>query len=210
MHPARRWLVLLSAAIAALLAVFVPLSCASVAAASAAGTRVGASHPGTIFTVRSSLPVPAAQRRGEACPHARFAAGACVAAEDTAGGTAVANPLGGRMNCVACAIAGDARLSGSAASARDVGAQPISKLEDMFGGSFQPVSGRSEIGSILEEQGPGSRGIVFGSRGPGAVGHVWNAVNQGGEVRFPDFQSGMGASFEGYKSFWFLLTSGGS
>jgi Papain fold toxin 1, glutamine deamidase len=136
--------------------------------------------------------------------------GCSIAAEETAGGTAVANPLGGTMNCVACAIGGDARLSGSATSALDVGAQPISKLEDMFGGSFKSVSGRSEIESILEDQGPGSRGIVFGSHEAGAVGHVWNAVNQGGDVRFPDFQSGMGASFEGYKSVWFLLTSGGS
>jgi hypothetical protein len=53
------------------------------------------------------------------------------------------------MNCVACAIAGDAGLSGGATSALEVGAQPISKLEDMFGGSFQPVSGGSEIESIL-------------------------------------------------------------
>lgn len=80
----------------------------------------------------------------------------------------------------------------------------------MFGGTFQSVSGRSEIESILEEYGAGSRGIVLGSCGPGAVGHVWNAVNQGSEVRFPDFQSGMGANFDGYKSLWFLLTSGGS
>jgi filamentous hemagglutinin len=114
------------------------------------------------------------------------------------------------MNCVACAIAGDARLSGNATSALDVGPQPISKLEDIFGGSFQPVSGQTEIESMLEDQGAGSRGIVFGSRGVGEVGHVWNAVNQGGDVMFPDFQSGMGASFEGYKSFWFLLTAGGS
>jgi hypothetical protein len=41
-------------------------------------------------------------------------------------------------------------LSGSPTSALDVGAQPISKLEDIFGGSFQPVSGQSEIESILE------------------------------------------------------------
>ncbi len=74
----------------------------------------------------------------------------------SAGGTAIANPLRGTKNCVACAIAGDARLSGSATSALDVGPQTISKLEGMFGGSFQSVSGRSEIESILEEQGPGS------------------------------------------------------
>jgi hypothetical protein len=72
-----------------------------------------------------------------------------AAAEETAGGTAVANPLGGTMNCVACAIAGDARLSGSAASALDVGPTAVSQLEDMNGGSFRSVSGRGEIESIL-------------------------------------------------------------
>jgi hypothetical protein len=34
-------------------------------------------------------------------------------------------------------------------------------------------------------------------------------LNQGGIIRFPDFQSGMEASFQGYKNFYFLLTSGG-
>jgi papain fold toxin 1 (glutamine deamidase) of polymorphic toxin system len=99
-------------------------------------------------------------------------------------------------------VAGDAKLSGNATSALDVGAQPISRLEDMFGGSFQSDSGQSEIESTLRGEGQGSRGIVFGSRGAGAVGHVWNAVNQS-EVIGLDFQSGLGASFEGYKRFRF-------
>jgi Papain fold toxin 1, glutamine deamidase len=212
MHPARRRLIFLSAAIAAIAAVLalaLPAGPASAAAVSATGTRVGASHPVMILPAEVSHPVSAGERRCAEPSQPGIAAGACVAAEETAGGTAVANPLGGTMNCVACAIAGDARLSGSAASALDVGPQPISKLEDMYGGSFQSVSGRSETDSILGKQGPRSRGIVFGSRGTGAVGHIWNAVNQGGVIRYPDFQSGMGASFEGYKSLWFLLTAGG-
>jgi hypothetical protein len=69
----------------------------------------------------------------------------------------------------------------------------------MFGGSFQSVSGQSEITSILEDQGPWARGIVFGSRGANQIGHVWNAASQGGIVRFPDFQSGVAATFNGYK-----------
>jgi RHS repeat-associated protein len=126
-----------------------------------------------------------------------------------AGGNATANPLGGENNCVACAIAGDARLGGSAASALDVGLQFQSVIEANLGGSFAPVSGQSEITSILEQEGPGARGIVWGSRGAGAIGHVFNAVNQGGVIRYIDFQSGGAASFEGFKSFDFLLTNGG-
>ena len=122
---------------------------------------------------------------------------------------AVANPIGGTQNCVACAIAGDARLSGNAAVALDTDAQLISVIEDTLGGSFQAVSGQAEIASLLENAGLGARGIVFGDRGVGQVGHVWNAVNQGGTIRFIDFQSGRAASFNGYKSFEFLLTAGG-
>ena len=82
--------------------------------------------------------------------------GATSAAEDVvAGGNAIANPLRGTMNCVACAIAGDLRLAGSAASALKVGAQPISVLEKMFGGSFGQVSGPMQIGSILSKAGRG-------------------------------------------------------
>jgi hypothetical protein len=56
----------------------------------------------------------------------------------------------------------------------------------------------------------GDRGFV------GAVGLAQRAagrragVGDSGVMRFPDFQSGMGASFDGYDSIWFLLTSGGS
>jgi hypothetical protein len=43
-------------------------------------------------------------------------------------------------------------------------------------------------GTLLENDAPGS---------------------QRGAINFIDFQSGTGASFEGFKSFMFLLTSGG-
>jgi hypothetical protein len=129
-----------------------------------------------------------------------------------AGGNAAANPLGGADNCVACAVAGDARLAGNAASALNVEPQLQSVIETNLGGRFAPVSGPSEVVAILEEEGPGARGIVWGSRGAGAIGHVFNAVNQDGVVRFIDFQSGGAAQFENqsFKSFDFLLTNGGS
>lgn len=53
---------------------------------------------------------------------------------------------------------------------------------------------------------PGDRGIVFGARGSDP-GHVFNAVNQGGVVRFIDFQTGRAASFDGYSGFSFLRTN---
>lgn len=85
MHPARRRLAFLSAAIAviaAVLAVLVPL--ASAAAASASETRVGAHHPGVILTVGASRSVCPVQCRGQACSQPGFVAGACVAAEEQA------------------------------------------------------------------------------------------------------------------------------
>ncbi len=61
---------------------------------------------------------------------------------------------------------------------------------------------------MLEQAGPGARGIVFGGR-TGDVGHVFNAVNQGGRIRFLDPQTGGQASFSGYDSFKFLWTAHG-
>jgi RHS repeat-associated protein len=162
------------------------------------GAIEGATQWGAGKVLRAVLPAKTAVR-----------AAASEAEGTLAGGRAAANPLGGTLNCAACAIAGDARLAGNAAVALDTGPQLVSTIERTVGGTFRPVAGQAEITSILEEAGSGARGIVFGDRGVGAVGHVWNAVNQGGAIRFIDFQSGAAASFEGYKGFEFLLTFGG-
>ena len=110
------------------------------------------------------------------------------------------------MNCVNCAVATDATLGGSPASALLSGPKPISVLEKIYGGAFKPVSGRSQVEGILSEAGSDARGIVYGSR-RGGVGHVFNGVSQGGIVRFVDGQSGGAASFSGYDSFMFLRTN---
>jgi filamentous hemagglutinin len=129
---------------------------------------------------------------------------AVVATE--AGSVRNVNPLGGTNNCVNCAIATDATLKGSPASALNVPpgvrGQPISVLEDMYGGAFKPVSGQSQIESMLLDSGSGSTGIVFGARG-NDVGQVFNAVNQGGTIRFLDGQTGGVASFDGFTDFYF-------
>ena len=122
------------------------------------------------------------------------------------------NPAGGTMNCVNCAIAGDATLAGRAASALPGGVSPISALEDEFGGEFHAVSGPMEIGGILSQSGNGSRGIVFGqSLTPGFPGQVFNVINQDGSIQFLDAQTGgLGVSnFDNLQNFQFLLTYSG-
>lgn len=135
--------------------------------------------------------------------------GFVVAAEgDVAGSIRGVNVRGGTENCVNCAIAGDATLSGTPASAlNSLDAQPISILEQAFGGTFKDVAGQSEIEQLLNDAGPGARGIVYGGRAGGAAGHVFNAVNQGGVLRFLDAQAGGVASWEGFNNFKFLWTN---
>jgi hypothetical protein len=113
------------------------------------------------------------------------------------------------MNCVNCAIAVDATLAGRPASALPGGITKIDTLEKMYGGTFTPVSGPMEIGSFLRQSGNGSRGIVFGqSLIPGQPGHVWNAVNQSGNIRFLDGQTGGSGinNFNRFQNFEFLRT----
>jgi hypothetical protein len=86
-----------------------------------------------------------------------------AAGEGTAGSISNVNVLGGTENCVNCVIAGDATLSGSPASAlNSVGPQPISILEEAFGGTFKEVAGQGELGELLNEAGP----LLFGGHFP--------------------------------------------
>ena len=117
------------------------------------------------------------------------------------------NAIGGKMNCVNCAIATDATLAGRPASALGGGPFRIDVLEKTFGGRFGAPSSIGSISEALSAAGPGARGIVFGSRGSGEVGHVFNVVNQNGVVRFLDGQTGRAASLEGFKNFQLLRTN---
>jgi len=128
------------------------------------------------------------------------------AGEALAGSIRNVNPTGGSFNCVNCAIATDATLAGRSASAMPGSATPITELETTFGGKFAPAT-QSEITDALIGAGSGSRGIVFGDLGRGRAGHVWNAVNQNGIVRYLDGQSGGKAVMEGYKGLRFLWTN---
>jgi len=120
------------------------------------------------------------------------------------------NPRSGSVNCVNCAIASEYTLRGAPASALPTtGPLPISLITKEFGGSFTPVSGPMEIGSILSRSGEGASGVVFGQGT--SMNHVWNVVNQGGNIRFLDGQiGGLGVqNFELFKKFQFLLTTPG-
>ncbi len=144
------------------------------------------------------------------------AGGSAIAAEGEgalAGTIRNVNPTGGTMNCVNCSIATDATLGGNAASALRGGKTAISVLEDTYGGSFQPVSGQMQIGSILSQSGNGSRGIVFGqSLTTGFPGHVFNVLNNNGTIQFLDGQIGGSGlnNFNSLQNFQFLLTHPGT
>lgn len=124
-----------------------------------------------------------------------------------AGSIRSVNAIGGKSNCVNCAVATDATLAGRPASALGGGPFRIDALERMFGGRFGAPGPISSVSEALTAAGPGARGIVFGSRGNGNVGHVFNAVNQNGVVRFLDGQTGRAASLEGFQNFQLLRTN---
>ena len=116
------------------------------------------------------------------------------------------NPTGCKTNCINSTIATHRTLNGNPTSAMPGRPGPISILETELGGTFSRVSGRSQIESIMRAAGPGAEGIVAASRGRNEVGHVFNVVNQKGNVRFLDGQTGGQATFEGqgYRGFQFM------
>jgi RHS repeat-associated protein len=116
------------------------------------------------------------------------------------------NPTGGMQNCVNCVVACDSTLSGSPACAMPGNPTQLSVIENIFGGQFAPMQSKAAIESELLQAGAGARGIVFGKSTPGMPGHVFNAVNQKGVVRFLDAQTGTPASFNGYSALEFLRT----
>jgi len=162
---------------------------------------------------RTVLVWPAVRPAGYVTPaggisgHAYDSPVSFVAPSPTAGSIRNVNPTGSGTNCVNCVVAPDATLAGRPASALPSGPQPISVLEDVFGGTFKPVAGQSEITALMTDAGARARGVVFGSRGS-EVGRVFNVVNQGGTVRFLDGQTGGVASFSGFDGFEFMLIPG--
>lgn len=116
------------------------------------------------------------------------------------------NSRKGTSNCVNCAIATDAVLDGRPASALPGGPYRISVLEQIFGAKFSLPVNPEKIVEALLSTGSGSRAIVFGVMGA-AVGHVFNAVNQGGVIRFLDGQTGTVPALSMYAELRFLRTN---
>jgi filamentous hemagglutinin len=169
--------------------------------------------------VHASAPAALAKAVGSrssaaAAAEPRLEAATGFAAEDSGGAARLAghsirdvNPTGGTLNCVNCAVATDATLGGAPASALPGGVSDVGQLEQLYGDSFKAVGGQEDVEQMLSEAGPGSRGIVYGSRAD-TYGHVFNGVNQDGEIRFLDGQSGGVADWgDGFDSFYFLRTN---
>jgi RHS repeat-associated protein len=114
--------------------------------------------------------------------------------------------IGRVQNCVNCAIATDALLHGRPASALPGGPTNLSVLENMYGGKFEPMGSTGAITEALKKAGSGATAIIFGSRGPNQVGHVFNAVNQNGVIRFLDGQTGREAVTNGFNALHMLRT----
>lgn len=131
-----------------------------------------------------------------------------LASKPVAGSMPNINPLRKTLNCVNCAIALDATLSGQPASALGGGPFKISVLEKFFKAKFGPLTSLDQVTKAMRSAGPGARGIVYGSRGPGTTGHVFNAVtNKRGVVKFLDGQTGKYADTEPYLKFMLLRTN---
>jgi len=122
-------------------------------------------------------------------------------------------------NCQSCVNAVDHALDGRPASAVPVPAKggfpwPDSVTKTIGGDkSFVKVDGYDDITKQLAKAGDGARGVIWGRRfqqiGNRLVeveGHVFNAVNRGGQVYYVDGQTGTFATLEKFSSLSFLRT----
>jgi hypothetical protein len=104
-----------------------------------------------------------------------------------------------RYDRIACALAADAALGGTAQTA--IGEAMVSTLrllEERLGGVFEPRPSWGSIIAELQDGGPGSRGIAAcGVRRPDGgtgVGVVLNVMNREGAIAAIDAQTGTFAS----------------
>jgi papain fold toxin 1 (glutamine deamidase) of polymorphic toxin system len=102
------------------------------------------------------------------------------------------NPGGFADNCPECSVLADGILGGGPpAQATDSGIATVESLEDKFGSYFADSSFQRTEEELLAS-GDGSRGIVFiqgGATEGEGVGHFFNVVNDGGEIRWVDTQT---------------------
>ncbi len=104
------------------------------------------------------------------------------------------NLLGGTMNCGACAIATDSTLAGHPMSATNPAwiqnGMSLSDVAANFPGRSWYVGTRADMEAALVQAGHGAKAIIgvpgWKANGPG---HLFNAVNEYGVLRYIDSQS---------------------
>jgi filamentous hemagglutinin len=82
----------------------------------------------------------------------------------------------------------------------------MSALETHYGRTFGSLTSATRIEAQMLNAGDGARGVIFGSRGTDP-GHFFNVVNQNGQIRFLDGQTGGAASLSGFEGFSLLKTN---
>jgi hypothetical protein len=83
-------------------------------------------------------------------------------------------------------------------ASRNAGLTSLDQLERVFGRDFTHNLSAQQIEALLSEAGPGSRAIVYAHKGDPTNGHFFNAVNQGGTVRFLNGQAGTAQDVAGF------------
>ncbi|MEN1882251.1 toxin glutamine deamidase domain-containing protein [Streptomyces mirabilis] len=92
----------------------------------------------------------------------------------------------------------------------DSGVLAPEELEGHFGSTFRyQEAGVAGIAKELIKAGDGSRGVIFAWRDGSDIGHFFNAVNHGGNVKFLDGQAG-GYADPDWDHWEFMCTGGGA
>ena len=114
-----------------------------------------------------------------------------------------------RFNCANCSVATDATLGGNPAAALPGNVTSAQNLASHYGTSWSPMmSTVQDVEAAMKQLPPGSRAIIVGAPpGQNAVGHFYNAVNQGGAVRFIDGQIGGVPNTAPFTRFYLLRTN---
>ncbi|MGW6919421.1 toxin glutamine deamidase domain-containing protein, partial [Kitasatospora sp. NPDC054939] len=147
-------------------------------------------------------------------PHP-YAGETIPATQDIPGGSRTA--INTWMNCPNTTIAVDAKLAGRPPlpPAPPSTGMSAGEMQAIYGRKFTPAASRTTIESHLKAAGPGSRGVVAvlfqakrppGGGPPTQTAHVFNAVNDGGKIKFLDGQTGQPGSFSRVVGIAFMRT----
>ncbi|MER6005626.1 toxin glutamine deamidase domain-containing protein [Nonomuraea angiospora] len=101
------------------------------------------------------------------------------------------NPTGHNRNCPETSLAIDDILRGKPAVAGPLNAAPVPVIRTTMGRraieKHLRLSNLKKVAKILQNEGPGSRGVVIGYSGSG-IGHVCNVLNVNGHIYYADGQ----------------------